>query len=91
MTAGLITVRLPIPAHLPEQVQRDCVNLVDYGLRTTYKMQVVPFQLATPNGTHWVRISAQVYLEHQDFEYLASATLKLISQCVKRVSSEVEG
>lgn len=81
MTAGLITVSLPMPASWPQQAQSQCAAAIDEGLVQKHKMQVIPFTLSTPNQTHWARISAQVYLERADFEDLAFHVLDLAAQC----------
>jgi selenocysteine lyase/cysteine desulfurase len=88
MTAGLITVRLPIPKSWSAKAQAACAAAIagpEGGLVQRYQMQVIPFPLPLdglgPVLGWWARISAQVYLSRQDFYALANHTLTLAQEC----------
>ena len=96
MTAGLITVRLPIPMSWSGAAQAACATAVagpEGGLVKTYQMQIIPFPLPLdgigPSLGWWARISAQVYLSREDFHALANHTLELAAQCNQSTESEL--
>lgn len=88
MSAGLITMRLPIPLDWPLEAQRACASNIGTALRDMYGMQIIPFTLPLPNETQVARISMQVYLEKSDVAALASNTLSI--PCTAEAASGVE-
>lgn len=82
MTGGLFTVGLPVPASLSPEEQTVCAKTIGLELLARHQMQIIPFTIGGASGTqHVARISAQVYLERQDFEDLATNTLAIASEC----------
>ena len=95
MTAGLMTVRLPIPLSWSGAAQAACADAIagpEGGLVQTFKIQAIPFPLPLdgvgPSLGWWARISAQVYLAREDFHALANHTLELASQCNGSATTE---
>lgn len=82
MTAGLLTVGLPVPTSLSPEDQSSCALMIKEELLARHQMQIIPFTITGASGLqHVARISAQVYLERQDFEDLAANTLAITSEC----------
>ncbi|CAE7238957.1 egt-2 [Symbiodinium sp. CCMP2456] len=83
MTPGMFALRLPLPEDWTPSQKTACSGLIAQGLIGQYSMQVISFALHTPTSdgreevTHWIRVSAQVYLERSDFEDLTHAVMSL--------------
>ncbi|CAJ1398001.1 unnamed protein product [Effrenium voratum] len=82
MTPAMFAVRLPLPKTWDSQKQQACTGHIAAGLIQD-SMQIIPFTLRTEDSqeTHWIRVSAQVYLELDDFKRLAAAVLRLRASC----------
>lgn len=95
MTPGMFALRLPLPEDWTPSQKTACSGLIAQGLIGQYSMQVISFGLHTPASdgreevTHWIRVSAQVYLERSDFEDLLHAVMSLRAQCISSQSSIV--
>merc|ERR1712048_845568 len=82
MTAGLVTIQLPIPVTWAPDAQSNCALTIGNELRDSYGMQIIPFTLKMHNATvHVARISPQVYLSREDFDKLAANTLAISETC----------
>ncbi|CAE7265287.1 lolT1 [Symbiodinium sp. CCMP2592] len=87
MTPGMFALRLPLPEDWTPSQKTACSGLIAQGLIGQYSMQVISFGLHTPASdgreevTHWIRVSAQVYLERSDFEDLTHAVTSLRAKC----------
>merc|ERR1712048_577026 len=89
MTAGLVTIQLPIPVTWAPDAQSRCALTIGDELRDSYGMQIIPFTLKMHNATvHVARISPQVYLSREDFDKLATNTLAISDTC-SRTRKEV--
>lgn len=98
MTAAITNVRLPIPRSWPAEDRRRCASGVDVELLSRYNSQVVSATLSTPvrpgsaavEETHWLRLSAQVYLGKEDFLTLGGQVLEIIGACRGRADAGAE-
>lgn len=77
---------------------RRCASGVDVELLSRYNSQVVSATLSTPvrpgsaavEETHWLRLSAQVYLGKEDFLTLGGQVLEIIGACRGRADAGAE-